>query len=73
METIKYKFNGQEFELIPTEGGYVNGKKIVGLFSCEEDALSADPDNAAWGIADWSEFSADEQAIATRNSESLSA
>lgn len=72
LETIDFAFNGTTIQLIPTEGGYVdNCGKIVGLFSCEEDVRSDDPDAVAWGTVGWDRLTEDQQAVATRNTELL--
>lgn len=72
LERIDYPFNGSTISLIPTEGAtFSDCGKIVGLFSDEADALSDDPDSAAWGIVGWDTLTPEQQAIATRNTNAL--
>ena len=65
LKTIMLPFMEELIELIPTEGGTVivggNARKIVGLFSTEEDARSPHADMVAWGTVGWTDLTPEQR------------
>lgn len=59
-------------DVILVEGCIVHGRKIAGMFECEEDARSPDADSLAVGSIAWDSLTPHQQEIATENSDRLS-
>ncbi len=53
--------------VILTEGAYVDGRKLYGMFSTERDAMSDDADRLALGTVGPDNLTAEQIALAERN------
>lgn len=68
-----------EFEIIPgrpqevilTEGCFVGGKQIAGVFACEDDARAWDADERALAKVAFDSLTPAQKAIAAANSEAI--
>ena len=68
--TILENVNGNR-PVILTEGCHIDGVKIAGIFSSEDDARSIDADQLALGTVAWDKLTMHQQEVATENTESL--